>query len=177
MDTNVEELKEKALAAWMPMRGKWDELDVSAKEFGHALIELRKVLCERGQMTRWMKANRIPKNRAQYCIRLAEGKIKRTGLERSEQEKQEEFFDPLFAYLSDAYAAAVNGKVQDAESISQQIRDILESKIAALLAMAERREPSEAVDFEEDIMFLENVDVDPQLTPDGPATFDAHRAN
>src|ERR1700728_824225 len=53
----------------------WKKDGLSAEALGEALIKVRDACAEHGDFTRWMKAHKVDRNRANYCIRLAEGKV------------------------------------------------------------------------------------------------------
>jgi len=68
---NIQALKDHALELWKKDQG-------SAKELGEALIAVRDVLrSNRGGFARWYRQQGLNENRVHYCIRLAEGKVKK----------------------------------------------------------------------------------------------------
>lgn len=65
-------LQEEALSLWAKDQA-------SAGELGHALIAVREKMFQlgRGSFTKWYRQKKLAENRVNYCIRLAEGKVKK----------------------------------------------------------------------------------------------------
>jgi hypothetical protein len=73
---NFKQLESAALKAWKPVQAGFEKLKPAASEFGEALIALRAECKKRGQFMEWLRKNKIDENRAMYCLRLAQGKVK-----------------------------------------------------------------------------------------------------
>ena len=114
---NFKQLESKALAAWKPVKEGFDDLKPKAKEFGKALIALRAGCTKRGQFMAWLRDNRIDENRAMYCLRLAQEKVKTASASKSDPESftitKEDFHDDAFESLK-RRAKAENLKVKNA---------------------------------------------------------------
>jgi hypothetical protein len=54
----------------------WQNDTTSAKELGVALLALKAAFYQHSQFTKWLRANGVDQNRASYCMRVAEGKVK-----------------------------------------------------------------------------------------------------
>ena len=100
------QLEEAVLTAW-----KHDFQ--SARDFGRKLIELREAFYVRGDFTKWLRRHSIDQNRASYCMRLAQGYVKKA------QEKQKELpQNKLKKHLNEIFAPAAE-KLPD--NVSKQL--------------------------------------------------------
>lgn len=127
---NFNQLEKTALAAWKPLKQGFDRLNSDALEFGKALIALRDACDKRGQFTAWLKKNRIDKNRAMYCLRLAQGKVKAAA-----EKRQGRFLEGLL--YGEFYRACYAGDLKQAKTLAERLRKQVEEKIEELLETAE----------------------------------------
>ena len=70
------------------VRLAWHNDQTSAKTFGWKLIHLHECMDKHGDFTKWLRRNGIDQNRASYCMRVAQGKVKKT-VAREEDPLQE----------------------------------------------------------------------------------------
>lgn len=69
---DIQALKDTALGLWRADKA-------SARNLGAALIAVRDAMsANHGAFTRWYEKNGLDENRVNYCIRVVEGKVKRT---------------------------------------------------------------------------------------------------
>ena len=68
---NIQRLQDKVLELW-----KADQ--TSAKDLGTALVETRKAMRQHGSFTKWYRSKGLTPNRVNYCMRLVQGKVKKT---------------------------------------------------------------------------------------------------
>ena len=127
---NFNQLEEAALAAWQPVKKVFDRLNSDALKFGEALVALRDACDKRGQFTAWLRRNRIAKNRAIYCLRLAQGKVK-----AAVEKRQGRFLEGLL--YGEFYRACHAGDLKQAKTLAERLRKQVEEKIEELLETAE----------------------------------------
>lgn len=58
------------------VKAAWQNDTTSARDFGEALLALKNAFYQHGHFTKWLRTNGIHQNRASYCMRVAENKVK-----------------------------------------------------------------------------------------------------
>lgn len=84
----IKALKETAIELWRKDQA-------SARDLGAALIAVRDALKEKhGAFKRWYRETGLDENRAYYCIRLVEGKVKKEESAQAEPEPEKQVVQP-----------------------------------------------------------------------------------
>lgn len=123
------DFREREIAA----RSAWSNDHASAKALGKALLHLSKAFYKHGQFTKWLRTNQIDQNRASYCMRVAQGKVKEA------QRKQKDLPQTLAKQSVDKIFKLASTKRASMEQISEQIVRLLSHVITGAGKAAEWR--------------------------------------
>jgi hypothetical protein len=131
-ETEVSALQDKALTLWKKEKSQ-------AQELGEVLNKL-KPLMDHGTFHPWLDENKIDRNHASYCMRLANGKHaasrKRNG---GKQSQRGQLFSKVRASLRDMYAFSQKREAGKAQQMYNEIKRLLDSLMREAMSPPKKR--------------------------------------
>jgi hypothetical protein len=145
-DSDSAELKQRALVLWKADQLAIDKSDSSAKALGEALLKV-KATCDQGEFQPWLKQNSIDRNRATYCMRVANGKHAKKAAEKKKATVPEGFKKSSILLAAPMYERLVLiAKAQSVELTDYLSNVVMEHAKAQEKAAAKIKEAIAAAD-------------------------------